>query len=290
MSNCVLSQVSDGIATVTINRPKQLNALNLEVLEALDQTMAALDQDQQIRVVILTGAGEKSFVAGADIGSLQLGIGAIPEAVGQALRGKHDLGIHTELLTDSMIDLIQCGAVTNRKKPIHTGRTVATLSYGSQKMYDYIHDNPTVQLMPVSYVNDPAVIARHPNFISVNSAVEVDFYGQVCAESIGSSHISGTGGQADFVRGATRSKGGKSFIALPSTAGKGTVSRIRPVLTEGAVVTTSKNDVDYIVTEYGVAKLRGKTLSQRTKALIEIAHPDFRDELREQARRMHITF
>ena len=118
----------------------------------------------------------------------------------------------------------------------------------------------------------------------------MDFYGQVCAESIGSSHISGTGGQADFVRGATRSKGGKSFIAFPSTAGKGTVSRIRPVFTEGAVVTTSKNDVDYIVTEYGVAKLRGKTLSQRTKALIEIAHPDFRDELREQARRIHITF
>lgn len=220
--------------------------------------------------------------------TLQLGIGAVPEAVGLALRDKRDLGIHTELFTDSMVELIECGAVTNEKKPIHRGRTVATLAFGSQRMYDYIDDNPAFLMLPVNQVNDPAVIAQHPNFISVNAALEVDFWGQVCAESVATRHISGTGGQADYVRGAIQSNGGKSFIAFPSTAKNDTVSKIRPTLAPGAIVTTSKNDVDYIVTEYGVAKLRGKTLSQRTKALISIAHPKFREELTYQARRQNI--
>lgn len=220
--------------------------------------------------------------------TFQLGIGAIPEAVGAALRDKHGLGIHTELLTDSMIDLIKCGAVTNLNKPIHTGKTVATLAYGSQEMYDFIHENDAIEFLPVDYTNDPRIIARHPNFISVNGALSVDFYGQVCAESVGTRHISGTGGQTDYVRGAVESKGGKSFIAFTSTAQGGTVSRIGSVLPLGSVVSTSKNDVDCIVTEYGIAQLRGKSLSQRTKALISIAHPDFRDRLLFDARKMNI--
>lgn len=223
-----------------------------------------------------------------DGATTQLGIGAIPEAVGLALRDKHDLGIHTELLTDSMVELVECGAVTNARKPLYTGKTVATLAFGSQRVYDYIHNNPSVLMLPVDRVNDPAVIARHPHFISVNGALEVDFFGQVCAESVGTRHVSGSGGQADYVRGAVCSPGGKSFIAFPATAAGGKISRITPTLTPGAIVTTSKNDVDCIVTEYGVARLRGKSLSQRAKALIAIAHPKFRDELTFQARKQNI--
>ena len=223
-----------------------------------------------------------------DGATLQLGIGAVPEAVGHALKDKKDLGIHTELLTDVMIELIEKGVVTNMKKPIHKGKTVATLAFGSQRMYDFIDDNRAFELLPVDYVNSPITIAKHPNFISINGALEVDFFGQVAAESLGTKHISGSGGQADYVRGAVMSKGGKSFIALPSTAAGGKLSRIRPTLSEGAIVTTHKNDVDYIVTEYGVAKLRGKTLKERTEALISIAHPDFREELTEEAKKRNI--
>lgn len=223
-----------------------------------------------------------------DGATIQLGIGAVPEAVGLALREKRDLGIHTELFTDSMVELISCGAVTNEKKPLYRGKSVATLTFGSRRIYDYINNNPAFLMLPVDEVNDPAVIARHPNFISVNAALEVDLFGQVCAESMGTRHISGTGGQADYVRGATHSKGGKSFIAFPSTAKGGTVSRITDTLTQGAIVTTSKNDVDRIVTEYGIAELRGKTLSQRAKALISIAHPDHRDRLTFEAKKRNI--
>lgn len=210
---------------------------------------------------------------------IQLGIGAIPNAVGEALRDKHDLGIHTEMFTDSMVELIECGAVNNSKKAIHRGQSVTTFAFGSQRIYDYIDDNPAMLLLPVEYVNDPNVICRNDNVISVNAALEVDLWGQVCAESLGTKHMSGTGGQVDFVRGACQSRGGKSFIAFTSTAKKGTISRITSTLSPGAVVTTSKNDVDYVVTEYGVAHLRGEPLSSRARQLIAIAHPDFRDEL-----------
>ncbi len=223
-----------------------------------------------------------------DGATIQLGIGTIPDAVGEALKDKRHLGIHTEMFTDSMVSLIECGAVDNSRKPIHTGKTVASFAIGSERMYDYINDNPAIEMLPVDYVNDPQIIARHPNFISINAALEVDFFGQVCAESIGTRNISGTGGQSDYVRGAIQSEGGKSFIAFSSTAKDGTVSRIMPVLTPGAQVTTSKNDVDCIVTEYGIAKLRGRTLSQRTKALIAIAHPKFRDELTFAAKKQNI--
>ncbi len=219
---------------------------------------------------------------------IQLGIGAIPDAVGAALKSKHDLGIHTEMFTDSMVELIECGAVNNSKKQIHRGVSVTTFAFGSQRIYDYINDNPAIALMPVDYVNDPNVICRNDNMISINAALEVDFWGQVCAESVGTKHMSGSGGQIDYVRGATQSKGGKSFIAFSSTAKGGTISKIKSTLTPGAVCTTSKNDVDYIVTEFGVAHLRGQSLASRTRQLIAIAHPDFRDQLSFEAKQRGI--
>ena len=219
---------------------------------------------------------------------LQLGSGAIPDATGMALKSKHDLGIHTEMFTDSMVELIECGAVNNSKKQIHRGKTVTTFAFGSQRIYDYIDDNPAVEILPVEYVNDPDVICQNDNMISINAAVEVDLFGQVCAESVGTKHMSGSGGQIDYVRGACQSRGGKSFIAFTSTAKGGTISKIKPILTPGAVVTTSKNDVDYIVTEYGVAHLRGRSLGERARQLIAIAHPDFRDELTFEAKKRGI--
>lgn len=216
---------------------------------------------------------------------IQLGIGSIPDAVGNALKTKHDLGIHTEMFTDSMVELLTCGAVNNSKKQIHTGKTVTTFSFGSQRIYDYINNNDKMLILPVDYVNDPNVICKNDNFVSINSCVEVDLWGQVCSESIGAKHLSGSGGQVDYVRGAIQSNGGKSFIAIASTAKNGTISKIKVSLTPGSIVTTSKNDVDYIVTEYGIAHLRGQSLSSRAKQLIAIAHPDFRDELKFEARK-----
>ena len=187
-----------------------------------------------------------------------------------------------------MVELIKCGAVDNSTKPIHTGKTVTTFALGAQSMYDFMDQNPDIEMLPVDYVNDPVVIARHKNFVSVNAALEVDFFGQVCAESIGTKHYSGTGGQADYVRGAVLSEGGQSFIAFTSTSKNDTISKIKPILTPGAVVSTTKNDVDMIVTEYGIAKLRGRTLKQRTRALIGIAHPNFRDELVFEAKKRQL--
>jgi acyl-CoA hydrolase len=273
------------------NMPRSLSSPTIHI----SQVTALCENDAELPVLPPAKLDEVSITIGNLIAceipngaTIQLGIGAIPDSVGMALKSKHDLGIHTELFTDSMVELLECGAVNNSRKPINTGRTVAAFAFGSKRMYDYIDDNPAVTILPVDYVNDPAVIALHPNFISINAALETDFYGQVCAESIGTKHVSGTGGQVDYVRGATQSKGGKSFIAFPSTAMNGTISKIMPTLTHGAIVTTSKNDVDHIVTEYGIAKLRGRTLSQRTKALIAIAHPKFRDELIFAAKKQNI--
>lgn len=224
----------------------------------------------------------------SDGSCIQLGIGAIPDAVGAALKYKHDLGIHTEMFTGSMVDLIECGAVNNSKKQIHRGQSVTTFAFGAKKIYDYIDDNPAIAFMPVNYVNDPYVIAQNDNMVSINAALECDIWGQVCAESVGTMYMSGTGGQVDYVRGACQSRGGKSFIAFSSTAKNGTISRIKSILEPGAVVTTSKNDVDYIVTEYGVAHLRGEPLSSRARQLIAIAHPDFRQELAYEAKKRGI--
>ena len=219
---------------------------------------------------------------------IQLGIGSIPDAVGMALKSKHDLGIHTEMFVTSMVDLIACGAVNNSKKQIHRGKTVTTFAFGTKAVNDFIDDNPSIEILPVDYVNNPEVICQNDNMISINACLEVDLFGQVCSESIGTKIMSGSGGQVDYVRGACQSRGGKSFIAFSSTAKGGTISKIKPILTPGAVVTTSKNDVDYIVTEYGIAHLRGESLSSRVRQLISIAHPDFRDELRFEAKKRGI--
>ncbi len=211
--------------------------------------------------------------------TLQLGIGAIPDAVLLSLNDKKDLGIHTEMFSDGVVDLVEAGVITNKKKNLHKGKFVSTFIMGTRKVYDFIDNNPSVALYPVDYVNDPWVIGQNDNLVSINSCIEVDLMGQVVSETLGLKQFSGTGGQVDFVRGAALSKGGISIMAMPSTAAKGKASRIVPFLAEGAAVTTPRNDVDYVVTEYGIAKMKGKSLRERAQNLISIAHPDFREGL-----------
>lgn len=217
-----------------------------------------------------------------DGATLQLGIGSIPDAVLLQLKGKKDLGIHTEMFSDGVLELVESGVITGRCKTLHPGKMVATFLMGSRKLYDFVDCNEDVLMFPCDYVNDPTVIAQNYRMVSINSCLEIDLQGQVVSDSIGLRQYSGVGGQVDYVRGASMSKDGISIMAMPSTAAKGTVSKIVPFLTQGAAVTTSRNDVDYVVTEFGVAKLRGRSLRQRAQALIEIAHPDFRTALKEE--------
>jgi acetyl-CoA hydrolase len=218
-----------------------------------------------------------------DEATLQLGIGALPNAVLSKLDGKRDLGIHSELFSDGVVELVEKGVITNQAKTLHPGKIVAGFLFGSQKLYQFVHDNAMIELHPTDYVNDPFIIAQNNKMTAINSAIEVDLTGQVCADSIGSRIYSGIGGQVDFVRGASRSKGGKAIIALPSTA-KGGLSRIVPTLKEGAGVVTSRGDIHYVVTEYGVASLHGKSVHERACELIAIAHPDHRAELKRFAK------
>lgn len=217
--------------------------------------------------------------------TLQLGIGAIPDAVMAFLGDKKDLGIHSEVIGDGLQALVESGVVNNSKKTLHPGKIVTTFLMGSKKFYDFVDNNPDLILFPVNYTNDPWTIARNDNMVSINSCIEVDMFGQVNAESMGLRQFSGIGGQVDFVRGAQMSRGGRSIIAMPSTAAGGKVSRIVPMLSPGAAVTTSRGDVHYIVTEYGVARMKGRTLRQRAEALIAISHPDFRESLTEEFRK-----
>lgn len=222
-----------------------------------------------------------------DGATLQLGIGAIPDAVLGFLTAKNDLGIHSEMFSDGVMELAQAGVVNCSRKTLHPGKMVVTFLMGTRKLYDWVHENPMVEMYPVDYVNDPYVVAQNDKMVAINSALQVDVLGQVAADTLGSVQFSGVGGQVDFVRGAARSREGKSIIALPSTAAKGKVSRIMPTLDRGAAVTTSRNDVDYIVTEYGVAALRGKTVRERMESLIQIAHPDFREQIRDEVQKLY---
>jgi acetyl-CoA hydrolase len=250
-------------------------------------------------VLELPGAGRVGPVARAigehvasliESGStLQMGIGEIPDAVLLFLAGKKDLGIHTEMFSDGVVEMVERGVITGEAKTLHRGKIVASFVLGSKRTFDFIDNNPVVEFHPTDYVNDPFVIAQNERMVAINSALAVDLTGQVCADSIGCSIYSGFGGQLDFMRGAARSRGGKPVIALPSTAKGGRLSRIVDVLAAGSGVVTTRADVHYVVTEHGVASLHGRSLRERAAALIEIAHPDFRAELREAARRRKLA-
>ncbi len=214
-----------------------------------------------------------------DGSTLQLGIGGIPNAALSAMENKKDLGIHTEMVSDGIMEAIEKGIITGAKKTLHSGKVVATFLLGSKNLYEFSLNNPLFEMHPVDYSNDPFIVAQNEKMVAINSAIEVDLTGQICSDSIGYRIYSGFGGQVDFIRGAARSRGGKPIIALPSTAKNDSINKIVPHLQEGAGVVTSRGDVHYIVTEYGVAYLHGKSLRRRAEALINIAHPKFRDEL-----------
>jgi acyl-CoA hydrolase len=214
-----------------------------------------------------------------DGATLQMGIGGIPAAVAEALRGKKDLGVHTEMFTDPVIDLIESGALTGAKKEINRGKIVAAFMMGSERLYQFVDDNPLIEMRPADYTNDSAVIRRFRRMTAINSAIEVDLTGQVCADSIGWRLYSGVGGQMDFMRGAALAEEGRAIIALPSTASHGTVSRIVPMLSPGAGVVTTRAHVQTVVTEFGVAELHGRSVRERALALTAIAHPNFREDL-----------
>jgi 4-hydroxybutyrate CoA-transferase len=218
-----------------------------------------------------------------DGATLQLGIGAVPNAVLAALRGHRDLGVHTEMFSDGVVELVEAGVITGARKPVHPGKVVASFVVGTGRTYAFVHDNPMVELHPCDYTNDTALIRRHPAMTAINSALQVDLTGQVCADSLGPRVYSGVGGQMDFMRGAALAPRGKPVIALPATAKGGTLSRIVPVLSPGAGVTTTRAHVHYVVTEYGVADLHGKDLRDRARALFALAAPAFREELERAA-------
>lgn len=222
---------------------------------------------------------------------LQLGIGAIPDAVLLFLKDKKDLGIHSELISDGVVELVESGVINNSKKNFHKGQILATFLMGTRRLYDFAHNNPMLAMYPATYTNDPYVAGRNDNLVSINSCVQVDLLGQVCSESVGMTQISAVGGQVDFVRAAAISRGGRSIIAMPSTAAGGKISKIVNTLDEGAAVTTNRYDVEYIVTEYGIANLKYRTVRDRARMLINIAHPDFREGLKEAfEQRFHDKF
>lgn len=261
----------------------------------ISQISALVESDEPILEVGLPKIGPVQEAIGkyvADLipdgATLQIGYGGIPDAVVMQLTHKHDLGIHTEMIGDGIMSLVDAGVVTNRRKNHHPGKMFATFALGSKKLYQFMHRNPGLEMHPVDFTNDPYLAGLNDGLIAINATMQIDLIGQCGSESLGTAPYSGTGGQVDFVRAANRSKGGKAFIVLPSTAKNDTISRIVPTLAPGTHVTTSKNDVNFVVTEFGVAQLRGKSAKQRAESLIGIAHPDFRGELREEAKTMKL--
>ena len=268
---------------------------NGDCLVHVSQVTGLVESDEPLFEVGLPQIGPVQEAIGkyvADLiedgSTLQIGYGGIPDAVVMQLQHKRDLGIHTEMIGDGILSLIESGAVTNRRKTFMPGKWAAPFAFVCIRLYRKLHRNPAIEMHPVDFTNDPYVAARNDKLCAINATLQIDLIGQCGSESLGHLPYSGTGGQVDFVRAANRPKDGKAFIVLPSTAKDGTVSRIAPVLSPGTHVTTSKNDINYVVTEHGVAQLRGKTAKQRAEALIGIAHPDFRNELREAARKMNL--
>ncbi|MEM1484127.1 acetyl-CoA hydrolase/transferase C-terminal domain-containing protein [Oscillospiraceae bacterium PP1C4] len=270
------------IAQINKNMPRTLgdcfiHVSKLDYIIEADTPLLELPPPKIGEVEKKIGENCASLVKDGD--TLQLGIGAIPDAVLLFLKDKKDLGIHSEMFSDGVVELVEAGVITNKCKTLHPGKSVVTFLMGTKRLYDYVNNNPEVEMYPVDYVNNPTVIAQNDNIVSINSCVQVDLMGQVVSTSVGLKQISGVGGQVDFVRGANMSRGGRTIMAMPSTAAKGKVSKVVALIDEGAAVTTSRYDADYIVTEFGIAQLKGKTLRDRARSLIAIAHPDFKPEL-----------
>ena len=278
------------IAEVNRQMPRTHGETNVHVSHIsafveTDRPLLALEAEPLTETHMRVGRNVASLIP--DGATLQTGIGGIAEAVLHCLGDKSDLGIHTELVGDAVVDLMEAGIINGERKTLHRGKAVLAFVLGSQKLFDFIRENPSFEFRPISYTNDPFVVAQNDRMVAINGALQVDMTGQVCADSIGTRPYSGFGGQIDFIRGAARSKGGVPIIALPSTARHGSVSRIVPVLEPGAGVVTSRADVHYVVTEHGIAYLHGKTLRERAEALIAIAAPEFRQELEDFAVRAH---
>ncbi len=261
----------------------------------ISQVTALVESSEPVMEVGLPKIGPVQVAIGKyvadmieDGSTLQIGYGGIPDAVVMQLTSKHDLGVHTEMIGDGILTLVESGAVTNRKKTYLPGKMIATFALGSKKLYQFMERNPALEIHPVDFTNDPYLAAKNDKLMAINATLQIDLLGQCGSESLGYVPYSGTGGQADFVRAANRSNGGKAFIVLPSTAQNDRLTRIVPTLAPGTHTSTSKNDINYVVTEYGVAQLRGKSAKQRALEMISIAHPDFRAELTEAARQMHL--
>lgn len=250
----------------------------------VDHPLAELPCDPLGPVEQAIGRHVASLIEDGD--TLQMGIGGIPNAVLDALGSHRDLGVHTEMFSDGVVGLVQKGVITNARKTLHPGKLVTSFVMGTRKVYDFVDDNPLVEMHPSDYVNDPFVIAKHRGMVAINSALAIDLTGQVCADSLGPKFFSGVGGQVDFIRGASRAEKGRSVIALPATAKNGTLSRIGVELAAGSGVTTTRNDVDFVVTEFGIAHLRGRTIRDRVTALVAVAAPAFREGLLEGAKRL----
>lgn len=301
---CSYGVSTDVVKSATESASKVIAEINPQMPRALGDCFVNIEDidiavpvDEPLLSTSYVKADEVSRRIGRNIASLiedgstmQMGIGTIPDSVLFYLTDKKDLGIHTEMFSDGLMELVEKGVITNRRKTLHPGKTIASFCIGSRKLYDYIDDNPAIEFHPTEYTNDPFIIAQNEKMVSINSAIEVDLTGQVCADSLGPMFYSGIGGQVDFVRGASRSKGGKPIIALPSTAKDDTVSRISVNLKEGAGVVTTRGDVHYVVTEWGVAYLHGKNIRERAMALIGIAHPKFRKKLLEGAKKLNYVY
>ena len=276
----VMAQVNQNMPRTMGNSFIHVN--NIDVMVPYDEAVIPIEPEVPTEVLRRIGRNLARLVE--DGSTIECGIGRIPQAMAEFLHDKKDLGIHTEMFGDWIIELVECGAVTCSKKTINHGKIVASFCMGSQKLYDYIDNNPFFEFHPTEYVNDPFIIAQHDKMVGINVGLEIDLTGQVCADSLGYRFYSGIGGQVDFIRGCARSRGGKPIIAMPSTAKDETVSRIVPKLTEGAGVVTTRGDVHYVVSEYGIAYLHGKSIRERVLSLINIAHPKFRKELIQAAK------
>lgn len=276
------------IAVVNPNMPRTqgdsfIHVSDIDVIVEDDTPIPELGRPLIGDVEMAIGESIASLVHDGDC--LQLGIGAIPDAVLKFLGNKKNLGIHSEMISDGVIDLYERGVINCSKKNFNRDKMVVSFLMGTRKLYDFVDDNPAVHMAPVDYVNHPSIIGKNDNLVSINSSLEVNLMGEACSEAMGLKQFSGIGGQVDFIRGASFSKGGRAILAFPATAKKGTISKIVPFLTQGATVTTSRNDVDYIVTEYGIAKMKGNTLRERARQLIRIAAPQFKDGLAEEFER-----